>query len=98
MKGIAWFLQIITGALLFVFLGYHFVVTHITGTLEMKEALLRFSKLRGFYILLLLLASYHGFNGLAVIAEEYGKKGLKLIFYLLFLVVFAYGFYLLFTV
>ena len=98
MKGLSWLMQLLTGLALIFLVSYHFIVTHITGSLEMDEVIVRFHELRLFYAVLLIIVAYHAFNGLRVIAVEYGLKKLGNAFYVLLLIVIVYGLFLLSTV
>ncbi|ADB58883.1 hypothetical protein [Archaeoglobus profundus] len=95
MKGLSWLLQLLTGIALVLFVTYHFVVTHITGSLAYEEVLQRLMSLKVFYVIFLLIVVFHAFNGLKVISEEYGFKWSR-IFYVVMVVAVAYGLYSLF--
>jgi len=74
---IQWFLQRLTGFILFIGLIIHFYVMHYSGTgaLDYETVTARLSSpyWKGFDILFLLSILYHGFNGLWGIVTEYIK-------------------------
>ncbi len=95
MKGLSWLFQLLTGIALVFFVVYHFVVTHIAGSLAYEEVLKRIVSLKIFYIVFLPIVAFHAFNGLKVISEEYGFKWSR-VFYIAMIVAIAYGLYNLF--
>jgi len=95
MKGLSWLFQLLTGIALVFFVAYHFIVTHITGSLEYADVVVRLNTLKVFYAVFLPLVAFHAFNGLKVIAEEYGFKWAK-VFYIPLILAVIYGFYVLF--
>ncbi len=95
MKGISWLLQLLTGIALVFFVCYHFLVTHITGSLAYEDVLVRLNEMKVFYVVFLLVVVFHAFNGLKVVSEEYRFKWNK-VFYVIMIVAVAYGLYNLF--
>jgi succinate dehydrogenase hydrophobic anchor subunit len=95
MKGLSWLFQLLTGVALVFFVVYHFVVTHIVGSLAYEDVLERLVSLKAFYVIFLLIVVFHAFNGLKVISEEYGLRWSK-VFYIAMVVAIAYGLYNLF--
>ncbi|WP_457548511.1 succinate dehydrogenase [Archaeoglobus sp.] len=95
MRGLSWLFQLLTGLVLVFFVVYHFIVTHIAGSLAYEDVLKRIVSLKAFYIIFLLIVAFHAFNGLKVISEEYGFKWSK-VFYVAMVVAIAYGLYNLF--
>ena len=98
MKGLSWLFQLLTGIALVGFVGYHFIATHIAGSMEYGEVLKRFNELKPFYVVFLVVVAYHAFNGLKIIAIELGKKGVSKMFYVLFAVAVLYGLGLLLSI
>ena len=98
MNGIRWLLQMLTGIALVGFLGYHLVVTHITGGLEYEEVMKRFDELKLFYAVFVIMVVYHAFNGLKIIAKEYVGEKVGILFDFLLIIALAYGLFLLVTV
>ena len=101
---LAWLLQAITGILMVFLITVHFFVTHSAHELLSYESVVeRLSEFgyRLFYALLLLVVSFHAFNGVrAIILDtESGMKRKRLVnalICLIALVVVAYGLFLLF--
>ncbi len=73
-----WFLQRVSGAVLFVLLVIHFWVTHYfpVGKLSYQDVALRLSQpgWKLVYLVFLVLCIYHGLNGLWIIIQDYTKK------------------------
>jgi len=101
---LAWLLQAVTGLLMVILITVHFFVTHSAHDLLSYESVVE--RLSGFgyrlfYALLLLVVSFHAFNGLrAIILDtESGMKRKRLVnvsVFLIALVAVAYGLFLLF--
>jgi len=97
-KGLGWLMQLLTGLALTFLVAYHFLITHIFGSLQLNEVVARFHELKAFYAVLLVVVTFHAFNGLSVIAEEIGRGRLAKAFYVVMAVVMAYGLLLLLSV
>ncbi len=98
MKGLAWLMQLLTGLALTILVAYHFLITHIFGSLQLEDVVARFHELREFYTILLIVVAFHAFNGLSVIVEELGWRKFTRIFYAIMVGVVAYGLFLLMSV
>jgi succinate dehydrogenase / fumarate reductase membrane anchor subunit len=101
---LAWLFQVITGILMVFLITVHFLVTHSAHNLLSYESVVeRLSRLdyRLFYALLLLVVSFHAFNGLrAVILDIEGgmrrKRLVNALVSVFAVVVIAYGLFLIF--
>ena len=98
MKGMAWLMQLLTGLALVFLVAYHFLITHIFGSLKLEDVVARFHELKAFYAVLLIVVAFHAFNGVSVIVEELGWKRFAKVFYAVMIVVIAYGMFLLISV
>lgn len=107
MEPIAWLLQMLTGLLMILLVTVHFYVTHMVShdALSYSEVVSRVEKpeFQMLYALLLLVVSFHAFNGLrAILLDTSGgmrKKGaVTAITMLGFVAAFGYGIYLLFSI
>jgi len=98
MKGLSWLLQLLTGLCLAFLVSYHFIVTHVVGGLQVEDVIRRFHEFKLFYAVFVVIVTYHAFNGLKIIAIEYGLRRLGNVFYVLLLLALMYGLFLLSTV
>ncbi len=98
MKGLGWLMQLLTGLALTFLVTYHFLITHIFGSLQLNEVVARFHELKAFYAVLVLVVVFHAFNGLKIITIELGKKSLSNLFYVAMVLATAYGLFLLFSI
>lgn len=107
MEPVAWLLQMITGILMALLVAIHFYVTHLVSheSLRYHEVVERLSlpEYRVMYGILLLIVSFHAFNGLRAIALDTGggmrgRGAINLLTMLMFLVAFLYGIYILINV
>ncbi len=73
-----WFLQRVSGAVLFVLLVIHFWITHYFpgGELSYQNVALRLSQpgWKLVYLVFLVLCIYHGLNGLWIILQDYMRN------------------------
>ena len=100
LEPIAFFFQLVTGALLFVFVMYHLYVTHLAehDALSYEKVVERLAN-PGFkvaYFVFLVVVSFHAFNGLrAIILDtDFGarnKRAVDVFCFALFLIATAYG-------
>lgn len=99
-----WLIQRITGAVLLVFLGLHFFITHfaVEGNINFQIVTERFSRKASFWHawdwMLLGLALFHGVNGIRAIILDFGVKRVtaRILFWLMIilcLAVFIYGYW-----
>ncbi len=104
LEPLAWLFQMISGLALAVLVAIHFYVTHLTSheALSYKAVIARLSNIdyRIMYGLLLFFVSFHAFNGLRAIILDtnFGarnKGAVNAICFILFLVAFFYGLFLL---
>ncbi len=104
LEPVAWLLQMITGLLMIVFVTLHFYVTHMVSheALHYQEVIARLNmpEFKVMYTVLLLIVSFHAFNGLRAIALDTNagvrnRNAINTLTMLMFLVAFFYGLYLL---
>ncbi|WP_230972346.1 succinate dehydrogenase [Archaeoglobus neptunius] len=107
MEPVAWILQMLTGLIMVVLVTVHFYVTHMIShdALEYSAVVERVSSpvFQGMYALLLLVVSFHAFNGLRAIvldtnAGMRSRGTINVLTTLMFLVAFFYGLYLLISI
>ena len=107
MEPIAWILQMLTGLLMILLVTVHFYVTHMTSheALRYAEVVERVAQpeFKVLYAVLLLVVSFHAFNGLRAILLDTSvgmrRKGAVSAFMTLaFLAAFFYGIYLLLSI
>jgi len=107
MEPVAWLLQMITGLLMALLVTVHFYVTHLVSheSLRYHEVIERLNlpEYRVMYGILLLVVSFHAFNGLRAIALDTGggmrsRGAVNLLTILMFLIAFFYGLYLLLSI
>lgn len=107
MEPAAWLLQMITGLAMVFLVTLHFYITHLVSheSLRYHEVVERLSlpEYKVMYAILLLVVSFHAFNGLRAIALDTGggmrSRGvINLLTMLMFLVAFLYGIYLLINI
>lgn len=107
MEPIAWILQMLTGLIMILLVTLHFYVTHMTSheALRYAEVISRVTQpeFRAMYAVLLLVVSFHAFNGLRAIlldttAGMESRKTVNTLITLGFLLAFVYGLYLLFSI
>lgn len=107
MEPVAWLLQMLTGILMVFLVTAHFILTHMTSheSLSYSNVVERVSQpeFKLFYAVLLLAVSFHAFNGLrAIILDtDAGMKRRAVITVssmLGFILAFAYGIFLLFSI
>ncbi len=69
LEPVAWIMQILTGSLMVGFVAYHFYVTHMVGheALSYGNVISRLGELAPFYVILILLVTFHAFNGVRAI-------------------------------
>lgn len=98
-----WLIQRITGAILLVFLGLHFFITHfaVEGNINFQIVNKRFLQSPAFWYnwdwLLLGIALFHGVNGIRAIILDFGVKQAtaRILFWLMIIICvtfFVYGF------
>ncbi len=98
-----WLLQRITGALLLIFVGLHFFITHFAaeGNIDFKVVTDRFMGTSFWFHwdwILLALALFHGVNGIRAIILDFGVKHTtaRFLFWLMMVicvVTFIYGYW-----
>ncbi len=107
MEPVAWIFQMLTGLAMIVLVTIHFYVTHMLSheALRYTGVIQRLSlpEYKIMYAVLLLVVSFHAFNGLRAIALDTnaGMKSrgtINLLTTLMFLVAFFYGLYLLVSI
>ena len=107
MEPVAWIFQMPTGLAMILLVTLHFYVTHMTSheALKYAEVVSRVAQpeFKAMYAALLLVVSFHAFNGLKAIlldttAGMKGRKTINTLTILAFLLAFVYGLYLLFSI
>ncbi|WP_290723602.1 succinate dehydrogenase hydrophobic membrane anchor subunit [Archaeoglobus sp.] len=107
MEPVAWIFQMLTGLVMILLVTLHFYVTHMTSheALKYAEVVSRVAEpeFKAMYAALLLVVSFHAFNGLRAILLDttvgMRKKGaVSALTTLAFLLAFIYGLYLLFSI
>ncbi|WP_456329388.1 succinate dehydrogenase hydrophobic membrane anchor subunit [Archaeoglobus sp.] len=107
MEPVAWIFQMLTGLVMILLVTLHFYVTHMTSheALKYAEVASRVAQpeFKALYAALLLVVSFHAFNGLRAILLDttagMRKKGaVSALTMLAFLLAFIYGLYLLFSI
>ena len=97
-----WLIQRISGAVLLIYLGVHFFITHfaVEGNIDFKIVTDRFRGTTFWHNwdwMLLALALFHGVNGIRAIILDFGVKQVtaRILFWLMIIicvVFFMYGF------
>ncbi len=107
LEPVAWLLQMLTGLLMILLVTAHFYLTHMTShdALRYAEVVERVSQpeFKVLYAVLLLVVSFHAFNGLRAILLDttagMRRRGAVSAFTTLaFIAAFLYGIYLLFSI
>ncbi len=100
LEPVAFFFQLFTGILLFVFVMFHLYITHLAehDALSYGNVVERLSNpsFKAMYFVFLAVVSFHAFNGLrAIILDtDFGARNKKLVdvfCFLLFVIATAYG-------
>ena len=107
LEPIAWILQMVTGLVMVVLVTVHFYVTHMVSheALEYAGVIQRISlpEYKVLYGILLLVVSFHAFNGLRAIvldtdAGMRSRGAINILTMLMFIVALFYGLYLLMSI
>jgi len=107
LEPVAWLLQMVTGIVMVFLVTIHFYVTHMIShdSLRYQEVITRLNlpEYKAMYAILLLVVSFHAFNGLRAIVLDTtaglrSRKTINTLTTLMFLAAFFYGLYLLVSI